>query len=79
MDGDAAQDVDWVDVRDSDASPGATISALSSVDSGNNDNWSFASAGVTNTGIGTGNTEGGGGEKPGELEEGVFKFQRKAI
>ncbi len=56
IDAGAAQDMTFVDVQDSDAQAGATASALSSTDSGNNDNWSFGSVGETNIWVGTNST-----------------------
>ncbi len=52
----AAQSIEQVDVMDSDASPGLTISAVNSVNSGNNSNWVFTTTGVTNTWTGNSNT-----------------------
>ena len=40
--------VSYVDVRDSDATPGQDVTAASSKDSGNNDGWVFAVVGLTN-------------------------------
>jgi hypothetical protein len=42
-----------VDVQDSNADPGATVSALLSTDSGNNSNWVFATVGMTNVWLGS--------------------------
>jgi hypothetical protein len=39
----------YLDVKDSDALPGTAVSALDSEDSGNNSNWVFSEAGLTNT------------------------------
>ncbi len=55
------QCIAYVDVSDSDASPGATVSTLFSADSGNNSNWLFATAGVTNTWLGTQSSDWGDG------------------
>ncbi len=52
----AGQTVEWVDVQDSDALSGLAISAVNSVDSGNNSNWVFTTTGVTNTWTGASNT-----------------------
>ncbi len=49
----AIQSVSYVDVKDSDARPGATISPSYSTNSGNNSNWSFAVTGQTNIWLGT--------------------------
>ena len=56
--GDAAQNVDYVDVAYShaDVGYGTTINAQNSEDSLNNVNWSFVQAGVTNTWIGVDST-----------------------
>ena len=57
VDAAAAQTVENVDVKDSNADAGATISALTSTDSLNNSNWVFAAVGATN--IWTGGVDNG--------------------
>jgi len=62
VDAAAAQTVENVDVKDSNADSGATVSATTSTDSGNNSNWVFAAVGVTNIwlgGVDTGWSTGG--------------------
>jgi hypothetical protein len=44
--------IDYVDVSDSNADHGTAVAAGNSVDSGNNDNWVFGSAGQTNIWVG---------------------------
>jgi hypothetical protein len=51
----ATQSVSFVDVKDSDASGGATVNAASSIDSGNNLNWNFPSAAETDVAVSGGN------------------------
>jgi hypothetical protein len=47
----ATQSVNFVDVRDSDASGGTIITATSSVNSGNNINWNFPATGETDVAV----------------------------
>ncbi len=47
----------YVDVKDSDASPGATAVAIDSENMGNNSNWIFTVGGIINTWQGPSNTE----------------------
>jgi len=42
----------YLDVQDSDARPGVAVSAIDSVNGGNNSNWIFVVAGLTNTWLG---------------------------
>jgi CSLREA domain-containing protein len=51
----ATQSVSFVDVKDSDASGGALVNTLSSVDSGNNLNWNFPAVGETDVAVSGGN------------------------
>jgi len=48
--------LEYLDIKDNNADPGIALAVLSSTDSLNNSNWSFAVAGQTNTWIGTTNT-----------------------
>ena len=52
----AVQAVSRVDVKDSDARSGTAVTALNSVDSGNNSNWVFAASGQTDTWTGASST-----------------------
>ena len=52
----ASKTFEFLDVTDSDARPGTTITAVDSTDSGNNSNWVFSVAGQTNTWSGTSGT-----------------------
>ena len=63
------QALEWLDVKDSDASGGMTLVALNSVDSGNNENWEFPDStspggteqGAEGTGTGADDTTGADG------------------
>ena len=59
LDAGAVTSIDYVDVSDSNADHGTAAAAGNSVDSGNNDNWVFGSAGQTNIWVGPTSTDWG--------------------